>query len=185
MSKNFIGGAWQEARSGGTIPTVDPSTGRAYGSIADSGSVDVDLAVTAARAAFDDGRCRHLPPLEQERRLRRLAALIAEHGDELAELDVIDSGLLRMYAGFIVQFAVDGIEVEMAGELLIVRIAGVAAVARTLVIGQETARHGVRNSGLSHRSGHGPRIRHLLSAKVLCGIAPLCDKFRTAAEARA
>ena len=64
----------------------------------------------SARAAFDDGRWRFLAPLEQERRLRRLAALIAEHGDELAELDVIDSGLLRLYAGFIVQFAVDGID---------------------------------------------------------------------------
>ena len=64
----------------------------------------------SARAAFDDGRWRYLAPLEQERRLRRLAALIAEHGDELAELDVIDSGLLRFYAGFIVQFAVDGID---------------------------------------------------------------------------
>ena len=64
----------------------------------------------SARAAFDDGRWRYLAPLEQERRLRRLAALIAEHADELAELDVIDSGLLRLYAGFIVQFAVDGID---------------------------------------------------------------------------
>ena len=64
----------------------------------------------SARAAFDDGRWRYLAPLEQERRLRRLAALIVEHGDELAELDVIDSGLLRLYAGFIVQFAVDGID---------------------------------------------------------------------------
>jgi len=50
------------------------------------------------------------------------------------------------------QFAVGGIEVEVAGELLIVRIAGIAAVARTLVVRQETARHGVRNSGF--RGGH-------------------------------
>ena len=64
----------------------------------------------SARAAFDDGRWRYLAPLEQERRLRRFSALIAEHGDELAELDVIDSGLLRLYAGFIVQFAVDGLD---------------------------------------------------------------------------
>jgi acyl-CoA reductase-like NAD-dependent aldehyde dehydrogenase len=66
--------------------------------------------VRSARAAFDDGRWRFLAPLEQERRLRRLAGLLSEHADELAELDVIDSGLLRIYAGFIVQFAVDGID---------------------------------------------------------------------------
>jgi acyl-CoA reductase-like NAD-dependent aldehyde dehydrogenase len=73
-------------------------------------AADVERAVASARAAFDDGRWRFLPPLEQERRLRRLAALIAEHADELADLDVIDSGLLRPYEGFIVQFAVDGLE---------------------------------------------------------------------------
>jgi acyl-CoA reductase-like NAD-dependent aldehyde dehydrogenase len=66
--------------------------------------------VGSARRAFDDGRWRYLAPLEQERRLRRLAALLGEHADALAELDVIDSGLLRLYAGFIVQFGIDGIE---------------------------------------------------------------------------
>jgi acyl-CoA reductase-like NAD-dependent aldehyde dehydrogenase len=79
--------------------------------VAASGSAaDVDRAARSARAAFDDGRWRDLPPLEKERRLRRLSALVAEHGDELAEIDVIDAGLLRFYTGFIVQFAVDGID---------------------------------------------------------------------------
>ncbi len=50
MSRNFIGGKWREAVSGGTLASVDPSTGRAYGAIADSGVEDVDLAVRAARA---------------------------------------------------------------------------------------------------------------------------------------
>src|SRR5215207_3098142 len=95
---------------GGTMPVIDPATGEQVATAAAGSAADVERAVRSARAAFDDGRWRHLPPLEQERRLRRLAALIAEHGDELAELDVIDSGLLRMYAGFIVQFAVDGLD---------------------------------------------------------------------------
>ena len=56
MSKNFIGGKWREAVSGGTLESVDPSTGHAYGAIADSGAEDVDLAVRAARKAFDEGR---------------------------------------------------------------------------------------------------------------------------------
>ena len=55
MSKNFIGGKWREAVSGSTLESVDPSTGRAYGAIADSGAEDVDLAVRAARKAFDEG----------------------------------------------------------------------------------------------------------------------------------
>ena len=95
---------------GGTMPVIDPATGDQVATAAAGSAADVERAVRSARAAFDDGRWRYLAPLEQERRLRRLAALIVEHGDELAELDVIDSGLLRFYAGFIVQFAVDGIE---------------------------------------------------------------------------
>ena len=95
---------------GGTMPVIDPATGEQVATAAAGSAADVERAVRSARAAFDDGRWRYLAPLEQERRLRRLAALIAEHGDELAELDVIDSGLLRFYAGFIVQFAVDGID---------------------------------------------------------------------------
>ena len=95
---------------GGTMPVIDPATGEQVATAAAGSAADVQRAVRSARAAFDDGRWRYLAPLEQERRLRRLSALIAEHGDELAELDVIDSGLLRMYAGFIVQFAVDGLD---------------------------------------------------------------------------
>src|SRR5215217_6698921 len=95
---------------GGTMPVIDPATAEQVATAAAGSAADVERAVRSARAAFDDGRWRFLAPLEQERRLRRLAALIAERGDELADLDVIDSGLLRFYAGFIVQFAVDGID---------------------------------------------------------------------------
>jgi acyl-CoA reductase-like NAD-dependent aldehyde dehydrogenase len=95
---------------GATMPVIDPATGEPVATAASGSEADVERAVRSAREAFDDGRWRYLAPLEQERRLRRLAALLAEHADELADLDVIDSGLLRMYAGFIAQFAVDGVE---------------------------------------------------------------------------
>src|SRR3954454_21112934 len=107
---HVVDGAVVPSRDGGTMPVRDPATGDAVATAAAGSAADVERAVRSARAAFDDGRWRYLPPLEQERRLRRLSALIAEHGDELAELDVIDSGLLRLYAGFIVQFAVDGLD---------------------------------------------------------------------------
>src|SRR5215208_1599287 len=107
---HFVDGEAVSSLEGGTMPVIDPATGETVATAAAGSAADVERAVRSARAAFDDGRWRHLPPLEQERRLRKLAALIAEHGDELAELDVIDSGLLRLYAGFIVQFAVDGID---------------------------------------------------------------------------
>ena len=87
---------------GATMPVIDPATGERVATAAAGSAADVERAVRSARAAFDDGRWRNLPPLEQERRLRTLATLLAERADEFAELDVIDSGLLRMYAGFIV-----------------------------------------------------------------------------------
>jgi acyl-CoA reductase-like NAD-dependent aldehyde dehydrogenase len=106
-----------------TMDVIDPSTGAVVALAAAGTAADVDRAARSARAAFDDGRWRDLAPLERERRLRRLAALVADHGDTLAEIDAIDAGLLRLYCGFIVQFAVDGTEYyagwpsKMAGSL--------------------------------------------------------------------
>jgi acyl-CoA reductase-like NAD-dependent aldehyde dehydrogenase len=107
---HVIDGEVVSSVDGSTMPVIDPATGETVATAASGSAADVERAVRSAREAFDDGRWRFLAPLEQERRLRRLATLMLEHADELAELDVIDSGLLRMYAGFIVQFAAEGIE---------------------------------------------------------------------------
>ena len=107
---HVVDGAVVPSLDGATMDVVDPSTGVAVAVAAAGSAADVDRAARSARAAFEDGRWRNLPPLEKERRMRRLSALVAEHGDELAEIDVIDAGLLRMYTGFIVQFAVDGVD---------------------------------------------------------------------------
>jgi len=83
------------------------------------------------------------------------------------------------------QLAISGIKVEVAGELLLVGVAGVSVVSGKLFVRQKTAGHGVRNSGLSHGSGRGPKLSDLHAAKIPYGIAVLCDKFRTGAECRA
>src|SRR3954466_1133861 len=107
---HVIDGEVVPSLDGATMPVIDPATGEQVATAAAGSTADVERAVRSARAAFDDGRWRLLPPLEQERRLRKLSALIREHADELAELDVIDSGPLRLHAGFIVQFAIDGLD---------------------------------------------------------------------------
>ena len=107
---HVIGGEVVPSLDGSTMPVVDPATGETVALAASGSAADVERAAASSRAAFDDGRWRFLPPLEQERRLRTLAQLLAERGDEFAEIDVIDAGLLRMYCGFIVQFGVDGID---------------------------------------------------------------------------
>src|SRR5215471_616795 len=66
------------AGSGRTMPVIEPGTGREFAQAAAGDAADVDRAVRSARAAFDDGRWRHLPPAEREKRLRRLATLLEE-----------------------------------------------------------------------------------------------------------
>ena len=85
MSRNFIGGEWRPALSGGTLASVDPSTGRAYGAIADSGAEDVDVAVKAARRAFDDGAWGRTTAVDRGRMLTRLSGLILDHAAELSQ----------------------------------------------------------------------------------------------------
>src|SRR5436309_7982569 len=95
---------------GETMPIVDPATGEQIGTAAAGLRADVDAAVRSARAAFDDGRWRLLAPLEKERRLRRLAELLAERSDLFGQIDVLDAGLLRMYTSFVVDAAVSSVE---------------------------------------------------------------------------
>jgi acyl-CoA reductase-like NAD-dependent aldehyde dehydrogenase len=107
---HVIDGEVVPSLDGATMPVVDPATGETVALAASGSAADVERAAASSRAAFDDGRWRFLAPLEQERRLRALAQLLADRGEEFAEIDVIDAGLLRMYCGFIVQFGVDGID---------------------------------------------------------------------------
>src|SRR3954465_11062805 len=107
---HVIDGAVVPSLDGATMPVIDPATGERIAAAAAGSAADVERAVRSARKAFDDGRWRNLAPLEKERRLRRLADLLAERGEVFGELDVLGAGLLRMYTGFIVEAAVAGIE---------------------------------------------------------------------------
>ncbi|HEX8067102.1 MAG TPA: aldehyde dehydrogenase family protein [Thermoleophilaceae bacterium] len=87
----LIGGEWAEAADGRTFETVDPSTGEVICSVAHAGAEDVDRAVQAATAALG-GKWSRLPAAGRERLMHRLADLIEENADELAELEALDNG---------------------------------------------------------------------------------------------
>src|SRR5881397_4070615 len=76
---HVIDGEHVASLDGATMPVIDPATGEQVTTAASGSAADVEQAVRAARRAFEDGRWRFLAPLEQERRLRKLANLIAEH----------------------------------------------------------------------------------------------------------
>ena len=60
-----------DAKSGKTIKTANPATEETPATIADDGAVAIDLAVHAARPAFDDGPWRRMTPSERLRRAAR------------------------------------------------------------------------------------------------------------------
>jgi len=90
--KLFINNEWVASSHDLTIAVEDPSSGKEICRIVDASDKDVDRAVAAARAAFDDGRWSGLPPMVRERTMHRLADLLEAHADELAELEAIDNG---------------------------------------------------------------------------------------------
>jgi len=92
QSKAFINGAFCNAIGGAVFPSVNPATGQVLAQVAACGRADVDLAVSHARAAFNDGRWRKLHPAERKAALLRLAQLVEDHQAELAVLESLDSG---------------------------------------------------------------------------------------------
>ena len=87
-----IDGRGCEAVSGARIEVVCPSDGQVFASIPASDPADVDLAVRAARRAFDDGPWSRTPAVERGRCLTRLGHLVEQHGAELAALESRDTG---------------------------------------------------------------------------------------------
>jgi aldehyde dehydrogenase (NAD+) len=88
----FIGGKWLDSVSGKTFPTTNPATGETICQVAEGDKADVDLAVAAARKAFETGPWPKMSAAERGRLLNRLADLIEENSNELAELESLDNG---------------------------------------------------------------------------------------------
>jgi gamma-glutamyl-gamma-aminobutyraldehyde dehydrogenase/4-guanidinobutyraldehyde dehydrogenase/NAD-dependent aldehyde dehydrogenase len=88
----FIGGKFVDAASGETFDCVSPVDGTLLVRIAAGDGRDIDLAVAAARTAFEDGRWSGQPPKARKRVLVRLAELIQKNADELALLETLDMG---------------------------------------------------------------------------------------------
>ena len=88
----FIGGQWTPAQSGKTFETIHPATEEVICEVAEGDAADVDLAVDAAREAFDHGPWSKLDARDRGRLMYRLADLIEEEAEELAALETLDNG---------------------------------------------------------------------------------------------
>ncbi len=80
----FIGGEWVAPSSDGVIGVVSPNSGCVVASVAEAREADMQLAVLAARKAFDQGPWPRLSPAERVGFLRAMAARLTEREAELA-----------------------------------------------------------------------------------------------------
>jgi aldehyde dehydrogenase (NAD+) len=91
--KLLIGGEWREAAGRKTFDTINPATGEVLTQVAEAGPADVDAAVAAARAAFDpNGAWRKMSASDRGKVLWRIADLVEQNIDEIAELETLDNG---------------------------------------------------------------------------------------------
>lgn len=130
--KVLIGGNWVDAVSGKTFETINPSTGQVLAVVPECDAADIDLAVAAARAAFE-GPWSRVKPYDRQALMLRLADIIDAHYDELAALDTMEMGtpiqfsrmgrrqavgMLRYYAGQAVSISGDTIQTSIPGDFL-------------------------------------------------------------------
>ncbi|MEU8246852.1 aldehyde dehydrogenase [Nonomuraea sp. NPDC048916] len=91
---HYIAGSRHAPNRGDYFESVNPTTGRACYYAARGDAVDADAAVRAAHAAFHDPAWRDVTQTKRGALLRRLAELIAEHGEDLARTETLDNGKL-------------------------------------------------------------------------------------------
>mgnify|MGYP000312536917 FL=1 len=88
----FINGEYIPSASGKKIDVIDPSNGQVYHQVSAGNAEDIDKAVRAARAAFDDGPWPNMSGRERAAILRKMGDIINERVNELAELEVQNNG---------------------------------------------------------------------------------------------
>lgn len=88
----FINGRYVAAISGRTFDNLNPATSESLGPVAACDAEDVDVAVRAARQAFEAGTWSRCAPEVRKATLLRLSELVRSHSEELALLESLDSG---------------------------------------------------------------------------------------------
>jgi 1-pyrroline dehydrogenase len=87
----FIGGDWVESIEGRTDDDINPATEKTIAKVAVAVAKDIEIAVTAAQKAYDEGWC-DTPPKHRSAMLLKLADAIDANASELARLESLDVG---------------------------------------------------------------------------------------------
>ena len=96
--RSVINGKRVDAQSGETFACISPVDGSQLAEVARCGVADIDAAVAAARAAFDDHRWSGMSPAQRKKIMLRFADLVQKNGDRLALTETLDMGKPVKYA---------------------------------------------------------------------------------------
>lgn len=88
----IINGVRQDSVNGETYKVYNPATGEEVATVAKASKEDAELAVQAARNAFDFGKWRHFPVNKRSRTLNKIASIMRSRFNELVELEILDTG---------------------------------------------------------------------------------------------
>jgi len=115
MKQLFLNGKFVDASSGKSFPVVNPATEQTLEEVSEADARDIDLAVTAARKAADEGKWRTMGPADRARLMFKAADLMESKLDEFVQLETSNTGktlieskielslaleVLRYYAGW-------------------------------------------------------------------------------------
>ncbi len=90
--KFLIDGKLVGSEAGGAIDVRNPATAQVVATVPEAREADIDLAVKAARRAFDDGPWTRMTPAERGKLVYRLGEIIERHAEEFAQLESLDNG---------------------------------------------------------------------------------------------
>src|SRR5947207_6583450 len=105
--KCFIGGEFVDAADGQTMDVIAPATGEVIASVPRCSADDVDRAVEAARAAFESWAEK--TPKDRSELLHRMADVLDEHAEELAQLESVNVGKPLMASPDEMPFSADNL----------------------------------------------------------------------------
>ena len=105
----FIAGSWRTPASGSTYDTINPATEEPSAQVGRGDERDVDLAVAAARKAFDTGPWPRLSAAERGRIVWKLGDLIMQNLDEMARLETLNTGKTLFDAGKVLPRLLDAV----------------------------------------------------------------------------
>jgi phenylacetaldehyde dehydrogenase len=88
----LIDGQWVEAKSGKCFDVFDPATDQVIAQAAEGDAADVELAVAAARKAFDSGPWSKMTASQRSQLIWKIGDLIEQNADQLAQLETLDNG---------------------------------------------------------------------------------------------